>query len=338
MKVTWFARLAGATAVVLVTAACGSGGGSGDGGSGAPAAEKVEYLTSFNTFGRDAYAYVAQEKGYFKEAGLDVSIKPGSGTVDVMKLLASGRADFGAGDFTTVLITAAREKLPVTAVAMVQQKSLAAIVALDGGGIKAPKDLEGRTVADQPGSTNQVTFPVYAKAAGVDAAKVKFVPSAPPALPQLLAGGKVDAIGQFVVGKPLVEKAAQGRTAVLLPYGDALPDLYGNALLTSAKLAKEKPELVGKFTAALMKGLEYSVAHPEETGEILKKNQPTQDPAVAAAEVRAMAPYVPSADGKVGVVDRARVETNIRLLTEAGAITAGVTPDQVVDFAVTPRG
>lgn len=334
MKVTWFARSVAVGGVVLMAAACGGGGDGESGGS----TDTVHYLTSFNTFGRDAFAYVAEEKGYFKEAGLDVDIKPGSGTVDVMKLLAGGRADFGAGDFTTALITIAKQKLPVTAVGMVHQKSLAAVVALDGGGIATPKDLEGKTIGDQPGSTNQVTFPVYAKAAGIDAGKVKFVPSAPPALPQLLATGKVDAIGQFVVGRPLVEKAAQGRKAVILPYGDVLPDLYGNALLASSKVAKEKPELVKKFSAALFKGLQYSIAHPEETGEILKKRQPTQDAAVAAAEVRAMAPYVAPQGATVGAVDKARVEENIRLLGEAGAISAKPATDQVVDFGAAAQG
>ncbi|QKW36863.1 ABC transporter substrate-binding protein [Actinomadura sp. NAK00032] len=334
MKVTWFARSVAVGGVVLMAAACG-GGGDGEGGG---STDTVHYLTSFNTFGRDAFAYVAEEKGYFEEAGLDVDIKPGSGTVDVMKLLAGGRADFGAGDFTTALITIAKQKLPVTAVGMVHQKSLAAVVALEGGGIATPKDLEGKTVGDQPGSTNQVTFPVYAKAAGIDAGKVKFVPSAPPALPQLLATGKVDAIGQFVVGKPLVEKAAQGKKAVVLPYGDVLPDLYGNALLASSKIAEEKPELVKKFSAALFKGLRYSIAHPEETGEILKKRQPTQDAAVAAAEVRAMAPYVAPEGAAVGAVDKARVEENIRLLGEAGAISSKPAPEQVVDFGAAAQG
>ncbi|MGI5490988.1 ABC transporter substrate-binding protein [Microtetraspora malaysiensis] len=335
MKVTWFARVAGVTGVVLMAAACGGGGDTE--GKAADSTESVHYLTSFNTFGRDAYAYVAQEKGYFKEAGLDVDIKPGSGTVDVMKLLASGRADFGAGDFTAALITVAKEKLPVTAVGMVHQKSLAAIISLEGNGITESKDLEGKTIGDQPGSTVQVTFPVYAKAAGIDASKVKFVPSAPPALPQLLAGGKVDAIGQFVVGRSLIEKAAEGKKAVILPYGEVLSDLHGNALLASSKLAQDKPELVKKFTAALFKGLEYSIAHPEETGEILKKYQPTQNPEVAAAEVEAMAPYVAPQGATVGAVDKARVEANIKLLTEAGAIPAGLTPEQVVAFAVAPQ-
>jgi NitT/TauT family transport system substrate-binding protein len=339
VKLNRLAGVAAATAVMLVAAGCG-GGDTTDtavtGSSTAGAVEKINYLTSFNTFGRDAYVYVAKEKGYFEQAGLDVDIKPGTGTVDVMKLIASGRADFGPGDFSTVVITVAKQKLPVTTVAMVQQKSLAALVSLEGYGISTPKDLEGKKIADQPGSTNTVMFPVYAKAAGIDASKVKFVPAAPPTLPQLLAAHKVDAIGQFVVGKGLIEKAANGKKAVFLPFGDVLPDLYGNAILTSSSFAKDKPEVTKKFVSALMKGLEYSIAHPDETGEILNKYQPTQDPKVAAGEVTLMAPYVKGDKGAaVGSVDNARVTKIIDLLTEAGAIPAGVQPAQIVDPSAT---
>ncbi|SMD21990.1 ABC transporter substrate-binding protein [Kibdelosporangium aridum] len=283
-------------------------------------ADKVTYLTSFSTFGRDAYAYVAQEKGYFKEVNLDVTINPGTATVDVLKLVASGRADFGAGDFTATAITVAKEKLPVTTVAMIHQKSLAAIVSLTDKGIKTPADLVGKRIGDQPGSTNQLMFPVYAKQAGIDHTKVEFVPSAPPALPQLLAAGQVDGIGQFVVGVPLIEKAAQGRKANALPYGDLLPDLYGNALVTQKDLPAKNPQLVDRFRGALLKGLAYSIEHPEESGQILKKYQPTQDAAVAAAEVALMLPYVRPTDGPVGRSDEFRVARTIQLLVEAGAI------------------
>ncbi|MDT7784011.1 MAG: NitT/TauT family transport system substrate-binding protein, partial [Pseudonocardiales bacterium] len=270
--------------VVLAVSGCGGG----------PPVEhtKVDYLTSFSTFGRDAYVYVAQEKGFFEQAGLDVTITPGTGSVDVLKLVAGGRADFGIADFTATAITVAKEKLPVTTVAAIHQRSLAAIVALEGSGIAKPADLVGKKIGDQPGSTNQVMFPVYAKAAGIDPAKVEFVPSAPPALPQLLAAGQVDGIGQFVVGKPLIEAAAKGKKAVVLPYGDLVPDLYGNVLVTSKKIAADNTALVPKFTAALLKGLQYSIEHPDELGQILKKYQPTQNPDVASAEVGLMAPYV----------------------------------------------
>ncbi|SEQ23361.1 ABC transporter substrate-binding protein [Lentzea albida] len=301
--------------------------------------QKINYLTSFGTFGRDAYAYVAKEKGFFDRAGLDVTITPGTGSVDVLKLVSAGRADFGVADFTATAITTAKEKLPVTVVAAVQQRSLAAIVALEGGAISKPADLEGKRIGDQPGSTNQVMFPVYAKAAGIDPAKVQFVPSAPPALPQLLAAGQVDGIGQFVVGKPLIEAATQGKKAVVLPYGDLVPDLYGNALVTSKEVLG-RGETATKFIGALLQGLEYSIEHPDEVAPILKKYQPTQDAAVASAEVGLMAPYVrPSGySGPVGGITEDRVAKVVRTLVEAGAITEGsLQPNDFVSFGSSPK-
>ncbi|MGW6442185.1 ABC transporter substrate-binding protein [Lentzea sp. NPDC055074] len=319
-------------AVVLTVPACASSPQSAE-------LTKVDYLTSFGTFGRDAYAYVAQEKGFFEQAGLDVTITPGTGSVDVLKMVAAGRADFGVADFTATAITMAKEKLPVTVVAAIQQRSLAAIVALEGGGIGKPADLAGKRIGDQPGSTNQVMFPVYAKAAGIDPAQVRFVPSAPPALPQLLAAGQVDGIGQFVVGKPLIEAAAKGRKAVVLPYGDLVPDLYGNALVASAEIVENK-SVTQAFQGALLKGLEYSIEHPDEVGPILKKFQPAQDAGVASAEVGLMAPYVrPSGyGGRVGGITEERVAKIVGTLVEAGAVPAGsLAPDDFVSFGISPR-
>ncbi|MEU0883135.1 ABC transporter substrate-binding protein [Lentzea sp. NPDC005914] len=302
--------------------------------------QKVNYLTSFNTFGRDAYVYVAKEKGYFEQAGLDVTITPGTGSVDVLKLVAAGRADFGIADFTATAITVAKEKLPVTAIAAIHQKSLAAIVALEGNGISKPADLVGKKIGDQPGSTNQVMFPVYAKAAGIDPAKVEFVPSAPPALPQLLAAGQVDGIGQFVVGKPLIEAAAKGKKAVVLPYGDLVPDLYGNVLVTSKDYGLNKAPQASNFMNALLRGLEYAIAHPDEVGPILKKYQPTQDAGVAGTEVGLMAPYVKpdGYSGRVGGLTEARVQKIVRTLVDAGAIPDGsVKPDDLAMFGLAPK-
>jgi NitT/TauT family transport system substrate-binding protein len=321
-------------AIMLVVTACG--------GSPEPAAGNVEinYLTSFSTFGRDAYVYVAKEKGYFDSAGLDVTITPGTGSVDVLKLVAGGRADFGVADFTATAITLAKEELPVTAIAAVHQRSLAAIVALEGNGISKPADLAGKKIGDQPGSTNQVMFPVYARAAGIDPGEVEFVPSAPPALPQLLAAGQVDGIGQFVVGKPLIEAAAKGRKAVVLPYGDLVPDLYGNALVTSKDFAQNQSERVQTFTKALLQGLEYAIAHPDEAGQILKKYQPAQDAAVAGAEIALMAPYVKPDGfrGRVGELTESRVDKIITTLVAAGVVPdGGVRPADLAHFGPAPR-
>lgn len=323
-------------AIVLLGALVACGGKEG----AASEPTKVTYLTSFGTFGRDAYAYVAQDKGFFNEAGLDVTINPGTGTVDVLKLVASGRAQFGTGDLTATMITVAKEKLPVTAVAAIHQRTVAAIVALEGSGISKPADLVGKKIGDQPGSTNQVMFPVYAKAVGIDPAKVTFVPSAPPSLPQLLVSGQVDGIGQFVVGTPLIEAAAKDRKAVVLPYGDFVPDLYGNMLITSKDLAGRDPALVRKFSGALLKGLQYSIDHPDELGQILNKHQPTQKADVAAAEMRLMAKYSKpdGSAGPLGAVDKGRVEKIIQLLSDAKAIPAGsLQAADIAAFELAPK-
>ncbi|WP_041840604.1 ABC transporter substrate-binding protein [Actinoplanes friuliensis] len=334
--------VAAALATTLFAAAgCSDDGDDTSAGSGSQALEKITYLTSFGNFGRDSYAYVAKEKGYFRDAGFDVEIKPGSGSGENIKQIVAGQAQFTPIDLTGGLLAVGGEGKVTgfTAVAAIQQRTMAAIMTLDGYGISSPKDLEGKTLADLPGSVVRNLFPTYAKAANVDPAKVKFVNGAPTTLFGTLAQHKVDGIGQFVVGKPTIEGIAKGKTAVLLPYSDYLQDLYGNALITNSTYAKENPEKVKKFTAALLKGLQDSITSPDEAGTVLKKNVPTADPKSAAAELTLMAPFVRSeASGvPVGALDSQRVARSIAILQGSGQIQAGLTPEQVINFDLVPN-
>jgi NitT/TauT family transport system substrate-binding protein len=328
-------------ATALALAGCSSGSDdSKSSASGTQTLEKITYLTSFGTFGRDAYGYVAKEKGYFADAGFDVDVKPGSGTFDNLKAVIGGQAQFSPLDLTGTLLAAGNGNAKdFTAVAGIQQRTMAAIITLEGNHITTPKDLEGKQLADLPGSVVRNLFPTYAKLAGVDAKKVTWVNGTPQTLMGTLASGKVAGIGQFVVGKPTVETVAKGKKAVVLPYSDYLQDLYGNALITSSGYAKANPEKVKKFTAALLKGLEFSISNPAEAGEILKKYVPTANPQAAAAELTLMASFVRSeASGvPVGALDSQRVARSIAILQGAGAIKPGLTPEQVVSFDLVPK-
>ena len=133
-----------ATALALVSA-CSSGSDSADdakGGDG-ETLEKVTYLTSFGNFGRDSYAWVAKEKGFFKEAGFDVEIKPGQGTGGVIQTVVGGQADFGPIDLTGGLLQLGNgQAKDFTAVAAIQQRTMAAIATVEGKNI---------TLAEGPG-------------------------------------------------------------------------------------------------------------------------------------------------------------------------------------------
>ncbi|MFG1950023.1 ABC transporter substrate-binding protein [Micromonospora sp. NPDC048830] len=339
-RLTRTVAAAALAAALTLVSACSSGSDSSDAkGGGGTALEKVTYLTSFGNFGRDSYAWVAKDKGFFKEAGFDVEIKPGQGTGAVIQTVVGGQANFGVIDLTGGLLQVGNgQAKDFVAVAAIQQRTMAAIVSVEGKNIASPKDLEGKKLADAPGSVVRNLFPTYAKLAGVDAAKVTWVNGEPATLMGTLASGQVDGIGQFVVGQPTVA-AVTKKTPVVLPYSNVMQDLYGNALITSSKTAKEKPEMVKRFTAALLKGLEYSLANPQEAADILKKNVDATVPAAAAAELQLMAGYVRSSNSgtAIGTLDSGRVAKAIAILQGAGSLKQNITPDQVIDFNLAPK-
>jgi NitT/TauT family transport system substrate-binding protein len=334
-----FAVAALATALAVVTG-CSSDDPeetSNNAGSGGELV-KVTYLTSFGAFGRDAYGAVAVEKGFFREAGFDVTIQKGQGTGGNITAIVSGKADYTPIDLTGGLLTFGKGTKDFTAVAAIQQRTMAAIASTEDKQIKTPKDLEGKTLADTPGSVVRNLFPTYAKLAKIDYTKVKWQDGEAATLIATLKTGKVDGIGQFVVGRPTIQ-AVTGKTPTFLPYSDYLTDLYGNVLITSSKNAKEKPEEVKRFAGALLKGLEYSLANPQEAATILKKSEPTTNEAAAKAELELMASFVRSAGSgeKLGTIDTQRVARSIAILQGAGQLTPGVTPEQIISVDLLPK-
>ena len=174
---------------VLATALIGAAGGctsskAEPAAAGEKKLDKVTYLTAFGAVGRDAFAWVAQEKGYFKESGLDVTIQLGA---------ADGREPQGPRRRPG----AVRRPGPDRGLDPRRQGRLQglpdhrrdppAVTGLDrdagGIGITSPKDLEGKKVGAATGSVNQLLFPAYAKLAGIDATKVQWVNAQPPQLP-----------------------------------------------------------------------------------------------------------------------------------------------------------
>jgi NitT/TauT family transport system substrate-binding protein len=331
-----------AICLIAVLAAAGSttGCSADEDGTTPKPVDKVTYLTAFGLFGRESYVYVAKEKGFFAKRNIDVDVQAGSGASNNLKVLAAGGAQFSVNDLSGVMILqgAGKYRDEVRAVAAIHQQTLNSIMVLGQTGVRTPKDLEGKTLADTPGSVVRNLFPTYAKLANIDYTKVKWQDGQAAELIGTLATGKVDGIGQFVVGRPTIA-AVTKKEPTFLPYSDYLTDLYGNVLITSSKNAKEKPEEVKKFAQALLKGLEYSLANPGEAATILKKSEPATVEAAAKAELELMASFVRSAGSgeKVGTIDTQRVARSIAILQGAGQLPQGITPEQIISVDLLPK-
>lgn len=329
------------TALVLA-AGCTSSDKKDSASTKTAALEKVTYLTGAGVAGREAYIYVAMDKGYFKDAGLEVEVKPGNGTLQNLQVLQAGQADFAIVDITAALIEygkAGSKLKDFTVVSAIQQRNLSCIMALDGSGIAGPKDLAGKKIAYIPGGVVKTLFGTYASLAGVDGSKINWVSMPVTQMPANLASGSIDAATQFVVGRPGVEAAAKGKKAVVLPFSDYLTDLYGNGLAVTKKAVADNPDKVKRFNDAMLKGLQFAVDNPAEAGKIYAKYQKLQPEVVAAAENTLMVPYVKSSAGgaSVGALDAQRVARNIAIIQGANVIPAAIKPEDVVSFNFAPK-
>ena len=326
-------------AAVLVTAsACSSSddgkGGTSTGGGGSGAMKKVTYVTAFGAVGRDSFAWVAQEKGYFKDAGLDVTIQKGAGNAQILGLIKAKQADFAALDFTGAEIQAGKGAFTNwRAIAAVHQQSLVSIMTTADTGITKPTDLTGKTIATATGSVSELLFPAYAKLAGLDPKTVKIQGAQTTALNSLMAQRRVDGLSTFLLSKKALETVSK-KQVVVMPYSEYLSDLFGNAIIARDDVIAADKDEVQKFTDAIMKGLRYAIDHPEEAAQIMNKAEPTAAIPAAVGEINAMKPYVSPPNGApLGHLDQERVARSIAVLQGNGLIPAGLTPDKVVDFS-----
>ncbi len=258
--------------------------GAGD----AAAAQKITFTTDFGYNGRHAYYYVALEKGFYREAGLEVEIVRGSGSADAIRAVAAGRTQMGFADAGTLVISRTNQNLPVKEVAIVYTRPPHAIFCHEDAGVRGAKDLEGKTIADTAGSAVPAMFPAMARAAGVDKDKVKWIVAESAALPAMLVSRQIDCVGQFSVGQALLERRVAPKKITRILYADAGLDFYSNGIIAGDAFLKEQPDVVRRFVAATVRGMQAAFADPAEAGRILNKHHPQIEPAIGQAETEAV--------------------------------------------------
>jgi len=291
--------------------------------------DRVTYLTGFGTTPREGYGWVADGMGFFAEVGIAVSINAGAPSDANIKTLAAGRAQFAVIDFVSA-VRGTTTWPGYRAVAAIQQSTLLSMITLPGRGIAQEGDLAGRTVGTAASAASQTLFPTYARLARFDPSGTKFINFAPDQLPTAMIGRKIDAMGAYVVDTPGIAHAA-GVQPIVLPYAKFLTDLYGSVLITTTDLIKSSPDLVRRFASALLRGVRYAVDNPDHAGKLMHAAVPTADAGITADTMALMKPYING-----GGITAERAVRGIAILESAGLAPAGLAPDKVVDFSMTP--
>jgi NitT/TauT family transport system substrate-binding protein len=239
----------------------------------AHAATPIKFQLDWRFEGPSALFLVPTAKGYFKDAGLDVTVDSGNGSGGAVTRVASGTYDMGFADLAALMEFHANNpdapNKPV-AVMMVYNNTPASVMALKKSGIKTAADLAGKKLGAPVFDAGRRAFPIFAKVNGIE--NVTWTAMDPPLRETMLVRGDVDAITGFTFTS-LLNIEARGVPAAdvtVLAYPDNGVKLYGNAIIASPKLIKENPEAIKAFLAAFAKGAKDVVADPGQAIEAVK--------------------------------------------------------------------
>lgn len=294
---------AGILAAMLL-AGCGSSTneeGAEESGGGSEEMQDVSLMLDWYPNAVHSFLYVAEEKGYFKEEGINLDIQFPANATDPIGMAASDQVTMAITYQPDVIVARTEQNVGVKSVGTIVREPLNRVVSLAESNIKSPKDLEGKTVGYTGIPLNESIVKTMVEEDGGDPSKVELV-DVGFELNSTLISKRADAVvGAYINHEvPLLEfEGYQTANFDLTKYG--VPSFYELIAVTSDKTWEENPELIQAFWRAAEKGFADMKANPDEALDILMANQETENfPLEEAVEKESMAILLPLMEGEQG--------------------------------------
>jgi NitT/TauT family transport system substrate-binding protein len=280
----------GAVGLDALLAACGGATAT----SSSPASvQDVNWRLGWLAGSQQAGEYVAMEKGYLKQAGINLNIQPGGPNLDSVSLVASGSAMIGQISSSPTLILARSRGVPVKSFASALQKHPFAWFSLKKDNITSPRDWVGKKIGIQ-GTARPLLNAVVAKY-GLKPDSFQTVVVGSDTLP--LVNGQVQASSGWVIDSAQTAALPPNEYNVMLLW-DLGVQLYANPYFATDDTIKNNKKLLEGFVTAVGKGWEYAFAHPEEAVDIVMKRVQGLKRDHELATVKLMGPFTWNASTK----------------------------------------
>lgn len=241
-----------------------------------PVKVRMDYLFQ----GQHAPFFVALDRGYYKEAGLDVELLSGQTSGVGLRTVSSGAEDMGLID-AGVAALGISKGAPVKVVAGYLQKNPTVIVSRRAKPVSSPKDMEGKTIAWPPGAAANFVVQAMMRLNDVDEAKVVKVSTTREAAEALFLEGKVDMAPAFVTAVGLFQSRSGGDELQVLRASDFGVNTLSLAIVANTIFLERHPDTVRAFVGATMRGLHDVVSDPTAGWQTVVKYKPEVDPHLA---------------------------------------------------------
>jgi NitT/TauT family transport system substrate-binding protein len=291
----------------------------------ASGATPVTFQLNWFAGGPNAGFASALAQGYYKDAGLDVTIVQGNGSGNTAQLVANGRAQLAYADAVAVTQLIAKGA-PMKVVSTIYQSNPNEVSALKKTGMKSVKDLAGKKVGLPSGSSQTTMLPLFLKANGLKESDMTLLNMPPASMVPSLMQGQVDAIlGSMDAYQ--IQLEAQGAELDNWRFADYGVPTVSTSIFVSDQYLKDNPDVVRKFIAASLKGWSFALDNPAQSVKDLKQVFPEMNEKQAASELAAITPLFCSGGAKyIGRAEDSQWVKTQDLLSEVKLLPAGVDP------------
>jgi len=302
----------------------------------ATAADAVRFNLAWLPQGSTSGVLIAIAKGYYTEAGLDVSVTRGYGGQRTVNEVDQGLFEFGYGDPISVMLNRAQGGKTVM-VGAINTRWPGALCYVDKPGrkIKTIADLKGLVIGGGAASPLHNVIPAWLQANGLPADYVKLLRLDPAVINTAFLDGSIDLAECWEgANKPVLEKMAQKNDMKIgvLRYRDFNLNLYGNGIVTSEKLIAAKPEVVKRFMQATYRGYEFQSKNPQEAVALVASQQKLIDRTVLRQQIEetTVLMQAPEATGKKpGWMQEERMQSTVDFVHKAFNVTTSVKPSDI---------
>jgi putative hydroxymethylpyrimidine transport system substrate-binding protein len=289
--------------------------------------QKVSIALDWYPNANHAGLYLAQERGYFTEAGLEVELYTPSDPTVVLQTVGAGRDDFGISYQTDVLLARA-EEVPVVSVAALVQHPLMGVMALESSGIERPADLAGKTVG-YPGIPSQEAFLTTMLASdGVSIDEISLINVDFNLVPAVISG-QVDAVmGAYWTHETILAEQEGYPVTMLRVEEWGVPDYYELVLVASEDKVASDPDQIAALLGAIERGYLDAIAEPDAAIAAMKQAYPELDQTVEQVGIGLLAGVWLDPDGRYGTQSAERWSTYAAWMKGADLI-----PDDLDELA-----
>jgi NitT/TauT family transport system substrate-binding protein len=309
----------------------------------AGAQTRLKLVLNWKYQGPQGMFFLAEDRGYYKAEGLEVTLDQGNGSGAAVPLVANGTYDVGFGDINALIELAARkpEDAPIAVYVMFNRPPFTVAVKAESP-IKSPKDFEGKTLGGAANDGALKLFPAFCKRAKIDCSQVKITNFQPNLREQMLMQGQVDGVFGYVNTIRFSAKlmGVQEKQLRFINYGDYGMDLYSNAIIVSKQLVKEKPEAVRGLVRAINRGILDSLKDLDASVAAVAKREPLIKVAVERERfvqtLKDEMNHPEIARIGLGNVDMARLKTSIDILVDANSLPRTPSVDEIFTPAFLP--